>query len=198
MMVVVGQLSHTGFFEMVTFQVVKASKGKKKRLFIILCVTSGETQHNAQTLPQDANTNVDTNLNASTRGKYSSEVLQCSHACAFFVVVVCSVKRSDGVLFIVIVVACLCAGCFAAVLSAFLDNVTTILLVGPVTLKMCSVLKINPLPFLLGEVSKQHKLAPASKILNQTQMLMCLLYYRCNTSLYMSLLLLLLSFSVSE
>lgn len=39
-----------------------------------------------------------------------------------------------------------------AVLSAFLDNVTTVLLIVPVTFAITSRLKINPLPFLLCEV----------------------------------------------
>jgi len=38
-----------------------------------------------------------------------------------------------------------------AFLSAFLDNVTTILLVAPVTLLVCSELGIGPIPFLMAE-----------------------------------------------
>lgn len=36
--------------------------------------------------------------------------------------------------------------------SAFLDNVTTVLLVAPVTLLVCDRLQINPVPFLIAEV----------------------------------------------
>lgn len=39
-----------------------------------------------------------------------------------------------------------------AVLSAFLDNVTTVLLIGPVTLTLCSLLKISPVPFFIAEI----------------------------------------------
>ncbi len=39
-----------------------------------------------------------------------------------------------------------------AVASAFLDNVTTILLIAPVTLLVCDRLGINPVPFLIAEV----------------------------------------------
>ncbi|BCK56294.1 membrane protein [Nocardia wallacei] len=39
-----------------------------------------------------------------------------------------------------------------AVASAFLDNVTTVLLIAPVTLLVCDRLEINPSPFLIAEV----------------------------------------------
>lgn len=39
-----------------------------------------------------------------------------------------------------------------ATASAFLDNVTTILLIAPVTLLVCDRLGINPVPFLIAEV----------------------------------------------
>ncbi len=39
-----------------------------------------------------------------------------------------------------------------SVLSAFLDNVTTVLLIGPVTLKLCKLLKINPIPFFITQI----------------------------------------------
>lgn len=39
-----------------------------------------------------------------------------------------------------------------AVLSAVLDNVTTVLLVGPMTLTVCKLLDINPIPFFLTEI----------------------------------------------
>lgn len=39
-----------------------------------------------------------------------------------------------------------------AVASAFLDNVTTVLLIAPVTLLVCDRLAINPVPFLIAEV----------------------------------------------
>ncbi|MEU9372633.1 SLC13 family permease [Streptomyces sp. NPDC048255] len=39
-----------------------------------------------------------------------------------------------------------------AVASALLDNVTTVLLVAPVTLLVCDRMKLSPIPFLLAEV----------------------------------------------
>jgi len=39
-----------------------------------------------------------------------------------------------------------------AALSAFLDNVTTIMLVAPVTLRLCRVVDLPPIPFILTEV----------------------------------------------
>ncbi len=39
-----------------------------------------------------------------------------------------------------------------AVASAFLDNVTTVLLIAPVTLLVCERLDVDPVPFLLAEV----------------------------------------------
>ena len=41
---------------------------------------------------------------------------------------------------------------FAGVVSAFLDNVTTILLLTPVTIRLCQVLNVDPRPILLAEV----------------------------------------------
>src|SRR5918995_1600596 len=59
-----------------------------------------------------------------------------------------SVKIAGGEpyrLLIVLSVVC-------ALLSAFLDNVTTVVLIAPVTLYISSVLRISPLPFLISEV----------------------------------------------
>ncbi|WP_324825344.1 ArsB/NhaD family transporter [Sinanaerobacter sp. ZZT-01] len=39
-----------------------------------------------------------------------------------------------------------------AVLSAFLDNVTTVLLMGPMTIAITRMLKINPVPFLMTQI----------------------------------------------
>lgn len=43
-------------------------------------------------------------------------------------------------------------GVVTAVLSAFLDNVTTVLLIVPVTIEITRKLKLNPYPFLLMEI----------------------------------------------
>ncbi len=39
-----------------------------------------------------------------------------------------------------------------ALLSAFLDNVTTVVLLAPVTLYIANVLRVSPLPFLIAEI----------------------------------------------
>ena len=39
-----------------------------------------------------------------------------------------------------------------AVLSALLDNVTTVLLVGPMTIVVCDLLEVNPVPYFLTEI----------------------------------------------
>ena len=41
---------------------------------------------------------------------------------------------------------------FTAIASAFLDNVTTVLLVVPVTLSITVQLKVNPMPYLISEI----------------------------------------------
>lgn len=79
MMLLVGELSHTGIFEWCAVRLLMASKGSFKRLMILLC-------------------------------------------------------------------------CLTAVASAFLDNVTTMLLIAPVTIDMCSILEVDPRPYLIGEV----------------------------------------------
>lgn len=42
-------------------------------------------------------------------------------------------------------------GATTSILSMFLDNVTTIVVIGPVTVSICRALHVNPIPFLLSE-----------------------------------------------
>ncbi|HEU0291464.1 MAG TPA: ArsB/NhaD family transporter [Anaerolineales bacterium] len=42
-------------------------------------------------------------------------------------------------------------GSITTVLSMFLDNVTTVVLIAPVTLLICEILGINPIPYLIAE-----------------------------------------------
>lgn len=79
MMLIVGELSHTGVFEWCSVRLLMASKGSFVRLMVLLCTLT-------------------------------------------------------------------------AVASAFLDNVTTMLLVAPVTIDMCNILDVDPRPYLIGEV----------------------------------------------
>jgi len=41
---------------------------------------------------------------------------------------------------------------FTAVVSALIDNVTTVLLIGPIALAVAEVLKVDPLPFVFAEI----------------------------------------------
>ncbi|GHF02844.1 membrane protein [Amycolatopsis deserti] len=59
-----------------------------------------------------------------------------------------AVKRAKGSPLRVMVLLVL----LTATASAFLDNVTTVLLIAPVTLLVCDRLGINPVPFLIAEV----------------------------------------------
>jgi len=57
-------------------------------------------------------------------------------------------KLSKGNIWHLTLILCI----FTAVVSAFLDNVTTILLMTPVTVRLCTVLNIEPQPILLALV----------------------------------------------
>lgn len=79
MMIIVGELSHTGIFEWLAVRLLVQSKGSFNRLLVLLCLLT-------------------------------------------------------------------------AVASAFLDNVTTMLLLAPVTIDMCGILGVDPRPYLISEV----------------------------------------------
>jgi Na+/H+ antiporter NhaD/arsenite permease-like protein len=66
----------------------------------------------------------------------------------FEYVAIWAAKRAKGSPLRVMVLLVL----ITAVASAFLDNVTTVLLIAPVTLLVCDRLAINPIPFLIAEV----------------------------------------------
>eukprot|EP01102_Stenamoeba_stenopodia_P004291 TRINITY_DN14613_c0_g1_i1.p1 TRINITY_DN14613_c0_g1~~TRINITY_DN14613_c0_g1_i1.p1 ORF type:complete len:750 (-),score=144.70 TRINITY_DN14613_c0_g1_i1:25-2274(-) len=57
-------------------------------------------------------------------------------------------KLSNGKIWVLLVSLC----SLLAILAAFLDNVTTILLLAPVSIKLCKVLRISPFPLLLSEI----------------------------------------------
>jgi len=78
MMLIVGELSHTGIFEWLAVRLLVSSKGSFRRLLVLLCLLT-------------------------------------------------------------------------AVASAFLDNVTTMLLLAPVTIDMCNILQVDPRPYLISE-----------------------------------------------
>ena len=62
-----------------------------------------------------------------------------------------------------------------AVASAFLDNVTTVLLMAPVTLLVCDRLNTNPVPFLMAEVMASN-IGGAATLIGDPPNIICLLY----------------------
>ena len=71
-----------------------------------------------------------------------------SHTGVFEWFAVEAYKRSKGNVWSLVVILCL----ITAVLSAFLDNVTTMLLLTPVTIQLAKVLDLKPIPLLISEV----------------------------------------------
>eukprot|EP01002_Notosolenus_urceolatus_P002784 NODE_1731_length_1317_cov_9.432177_g1441_i0.p1 GENE.NODE_1731_length_1317_cov_9.432177_g1441_i0~~NODE_1731_length_1317_cov_9.432177_g1441_i0.p1 ORF type:complete len:428 (+),score=101.94 NODE_1731_length_1317_cov_9.432177_g1441_i0:3-1286(+) len=67
---------------------------------------------------------------------------------AFEYITVRAYKFSKGNLWRLVIMLCM----FCAVVSAFLDNVTTILLLTPVTIRICEVLNVNPAQPLIALV----------------------------------------------
>ena len=70
------------------------------------------------------------------------------HTGVFEYVAIWAAKRAKGSPLRVMILLTL----ITAIASAFLDNVTTVLLIAPVTLLVCDRLNINPVPFLIAEV----------------------------------------------
>ncbi|MBT3657011.1 MAG: hypothetical protein GWP21_04230 [Euryarchaeota archaeon] len=71
-----------------------------------------------------------------------------SHTGVFEWFAVQAYKKSNGNVWTLVVILC----SVTAVLSAFLDNVTTMLLLTPVTIQLARVLDLNPIPLLISEV----------------------------------------------
>ncbi len=71
-----------------------------------------------------------------------------SHTGIFEWFAVQAYKKSKGNVWTLVVVLC----AVTAVLSAFLDNVTTMLLLTPVTIQLAKVLDLKPVPLLIAEV----------------------------------------------
>ncbi|MBZ5739078.1 ArsB/NhaD family transporter [Nocardioides mangrovi] len=66
----------------------------------------------------------------------------------FEYVAIWAAKRTRGRPYALMVMLC----CLTALASALLDNVTTILLIAPVTFLVCERLGLRPVPFLMAEV----------------------------------------------
>ena len=71
-----------------------------------------------------------------------------SHTGLFEWFAVQAYKQSGGSVWTLVVILC----SVTAVLSAFLDNVTTMLLLTPVTIQLAKVLDLKPIPILISEV----------------------------------------------
>jgi Na+/H+ antiporter NhaD/arsenite permease-like protein len=57
-------------------------------------------------------------------------------------------KASKGNMWKLMVLFCI----FTATVSMFIDNVTTVLLIVPITVAVFKTLKISPIPFIIAEV----------------------------------------------
>ena len=60
---------------------------------------------------------------------------------------------------------------FAGVISAFMDNVATVLMVAPVALEICRKLKTNPVPFIIG-IAVSSNLQGAATLVGDTTAIM--------------------------
>ena len=60
---------------------------------------------------------------------------------------------------------------FAGVISAFVDNVATVLMVAPVAMEICKKLKTNPVPFIIG-IAVSSNLQGAATLVGDTTAIM--------------------------
>lgn len=67
--------------------------------------------------------------------------------------------------------AVICLSLFAGVISAFVDNVATVLMVAPVALEICKKLKVNPVPFIIS-VAVSSNLQGAATLVGDTTAIM--------------------------
>lgn len=67
--------------------------------------------------------------------------------------------------------AAVCLALFAGVISAFVDNVATVLMIAPVALEICKKLNINPVPFIIG-IAVSSNLQGAATLVGDTTAIM--------------------------
>ena len=67
--------------------------------------------------------------------------------------------------------AAVCLSLFAGVISAFVDNVATVLMVAPVALEICKKLKTNPIPVLIA-IAVSSNLQGAAALVGDTTAIM--------------------------
>ncbi len=60
---------------------------------------------------------------------------------------------------------------FAGIISAFMDNVATVLMIAPVALEICKKLKTNPVPFIIG-IAVSSNLQGAATLVGDTTAIM--------------------------
>ncbi len=68
-------------------------------------------------------------------------------------------------------VAAVALALFAGIISAFVDNVATVLMVAPVALEICKKLKTNPVPFIIG-IAVSSNLQGAATLVGDTTAIM--------------------------
>ena len=67
--------------------------------------------------------------------------------------------------------AAVCLSLFAGIISAFVDNVATVLMVAPVAIEICKKLKTNPVPFIIS-IAVSSNLQGAATLVGDTTALM--------------------------
>ena len=67
--------------------------------------------------------------------------------------------------------AAVCLSLFAGVISAFVDNVATVLMIAPVAMEICKKLKTNPVPFIIG-IAVSSNLQGAATLVGDTTAIM--------------------------
>ena len=67
--------------------------------------------------------------------------------------------------------AAVCLSLFAGIISAFVDNVATVLMVAPVALEICKKLKTNPIPFIIS-IAVSSNLQGAATLVGDTTAIM--------------------------
>lgn len=68
-------------------------------------------------------------------------------------------------------IAAVALALFSGVISAFVDNVATVLMVAPVALEICKKLKTNPVPFIIG-IAVSSNLQGAATLVGDTTAIM--------------------------
>lgn len=67
--------------------------------------------------------------------------------------------------------AAVCLALFAGIISAFVDNVATVLMIAPVALEICRKLNTNPVPFIIG-IAVSSNLQGAATLVGDTTAIM--------------------------